>query len=89
MRFVQYTQTGTIRQRQFANRFTGSRFAVNASCYTGNLSLDGNASRKSICKTLGKYFASNFQGLLKTLSSQMTRLSQTRPILPEVDLQNT
>ena len=31
MRIVQYTQTATIRQRQFANRFTGSRFAVDAS----------------------------------------------------------
>ena len=26
---VQYTQTDTIRERQFANRSTGSRFAVN------------------------------------------------------------
>ena len=47
-------QTVTIRQRQFANRFTGSRFAVNASRYTGNLInhllLNGNAYRKSICK---------------------------------------
>ena len=30
MRTVQYTQTATIRQRQFANHFTGSRFAVDA-----------------------------------------------------------
>ena len=47
-------QTVTIRQRQFANRFTGSRFAVNASRCTGNLInhllLNGNAYRKSICK---------------------------------------
>ena len=93
MRVFQYTQTATIRQRQFANRFTGSRFAVNASRYTGNLinhlSLDGNASRKSICKTLRKYFASNCQGLLKTLSNQMTRFSKSRPVLPEVDLEDT
>ena len=26
---VQYTQTDTIRERQFANRYTGSRFSVN------------------------------------------------------------
>ena len=98
MRFVQYTQTATIRQRQFANRFTGSRCAVNVSRYTGNLinhlALKGNASRKSICKIIDieniwKYFASNCQGLMKTLSNQMTRFSQSRPVLPEVDLQDT
>ena len=93
MRIVQYTQTATIRHRQFANRFTGSRFAVDASRYTGNLinhlSLDGNAYRKTICKTLRKYFASNCQGLLKTLSNKITRFSQSRPVLPGVDLQDT
>ena len=60
-RVVQYTQTATIRQRQLANRSTGSRFAVNASRYTGNLinhlSLDGNAHRKSVYKTRRKCFA--------------------------------
>ena len=75
---VKYTQTATIRQRQFANRSTGSRFAVNAVRYTGNLiihlSFDGNAYQKSICKTLGKHFASNYQGSLKMLSNRTTRL---------------
>ena len=44
-----------------------------------HLSLDGNAYRKSICKTLGKYFASNCQGLLKMLSNRLhsTRLHST------------
>ena len=55
-RVVQYTQTATFRQRQLANRSTGSRFAVNAFHYTRNLinhlSLDGNAHRKSIYKTI-------------------------------------
>ena len=49
---VKYTQTATIRQRQFANRSTGSRFAVNAVRYTGNLiihlSFDGNAYQFTI-----------------------------------------
>ena len=44
-------QIATICQRQFANRSTGSRFAVNASRYTGNLinhlSLDGNRHTRS------------------------------------------
>ena len=55
------------------------------------LSLDGNAYRKSICKTLGKYFASNCQGLLKMLSNRLhsTRLSLSRPVIPQVDLQDT
>ena len=74
MRVVQYTQTATIRQRQLANRSTGSRFAVNVSRYTGNLinhlSFDGNVYRKLICKTRRKYFASNCPGLLKMFSSQ-------------------
>ena len=74
-RVVQYTQTATIRQRQLANRSTGSRFAVNAFRYTRNLinhlSLDGNAHRKSIYMTLRKYFASNCQGLLKMLSIRL------------------
>ena len=44
-----------------------------------HLSLDGNAYRKSICKTLRKYFASNCQGLLKMLSNRLhlTRLHST------------
>ena len=54
-----------------------------------DLSLDGNAYRKTICKTLRKYFASNCQGLLKTLSNKITRSSQSRPVLPEVNLQDT
>ena len=61
--------------------------------FTGNLinhlSLDGNAYRKKICKTLRKYFASNCQGLLKKLWNKITRFSQSRPVLPEVDLQDT
>ena len=74
-RVVQYTQITTILQRQLANRSTGGRFAVNAPRYTGNLinqlSLDGNAHRRSIYKTLTKYFASNCQGLLKMLSIRL------------------
>ena len=47
-------------------------------------SLDGNAYRKSICKTLGKYFASNCRGLLKMLSN---RLDSTRvELLVSVDV---
>ena len=34
-------------------------------------SLYGNAYRKSICKTLGKYFVSNCRGLLKMLSNRL------------------
>ena len=82
-----------IRKRHFTNRSTGSRFAVNASRYAGNLinhlSLDGDAYRKSICKTLTKYFASNCQGLSKMLSNRKTRRSESRPVIPEIDLQDT
>ena len=49
------------RHDSFANRFTGSRFAVNVSRYTGNLInhllVDGNANWMSICKTLAEYLA--------------------------------
>ena len=82
-------QTVTIRQRQFANRFTGSRFAVNASRYTGNLinhhKLNGNAYRKSICKTLRKHFASNCQGLLKSLSNRLDSTRFERLVSVKVD----
>ena len=54
------------------------------------VSVDVDSShRRSICKTLRKYSASNCKGLLKMLSNQTTRLSQSRPVLPEVDLQDT
>ena len=45
--------------------------------------------RKSICETLRKYSASNYQGSLKILSNRTTRHSRSRPVIPEVDLQNT
>ena len=90
---VQCTQTATIRQRQLANRSTGSRFAVDASRYTENLinhlSLHGNAHRKSICKTLRKYSASGHERGLEILSNRTTRHSWCRPVIPEVDLQDT
>ena len=61
-----------------------------------HLSLDGNAYRKSICKTLRKYFASNYQGLLKMFSNRLhstrlhsTCLSYSRPVIPQVDLLDT
>ena len=94
-RVVQYTQTATIRQRQLANRSTGSRFAVNASRYTGNLinhlSLDGNAHRKSVYKTRRKCFA-NVKDCWKCCrfdSNQPPPLSLSRPVLPVVDLKDT
>ena len=44
---------------------------------------------KSICKTLRKYSASNYQGSLKMLSNPTTRHSWCRPVMPEVDLKDT
>ena len=44
---------------------------------------------KSICKTLRKYSASNYQGSLKMLSNPTTRHSWCRPAMPEVDLKDT
>ena len=71
-------QTVTIRQRQFANRFTGSRFAVNASRYTGNLInhllLNGNAYQKSICKQLSRV-VENVVESTRFDSNRTTRLS--------------
>ena len=55
-----------------------------------DLSVDVDSShRRSTCKTLRKYSASNCKELLKMLSNQTTRLSQSRPVLPEIDLQDT
>ena len=86
---VKYTQTATIRQRQFANRSTGSRFAVNAVRYTGNLiihlSFDGNAYQKSICKTLGKHSSSNYQGSFKMLSNRLDSTRVERLVSVKVD----
>ena len=86
---VKYTQTVTIRQRQFANRSTGSRFAVNAVRYTGNLiihlSFDGNAYQKSICKTLGKHSSSNYQGSFKMLSNRLDSTRVERLVSVKVD----
>ena len=93
MRFVQYTQTATIRQRQFANRFTGSRFAVDASRFYRKSDKPSLIRWKRIpekdLQDLHLYFASNCQGLLKTLWNKITRFSQSRPVLPEVDVQDT
>ena len=44
---------------------------------------------KSICKTLRKYSASNYQRSLKMLSNPTTRHSWCRPVMPEVDLKDT
>ena len=44
---------------------------------------------KSICKTLRKYSASNYQKSLKMLSNPTTRHSWCRPVMPEVDLKDT
>ena len=44
---------------------------------------------KSICKTLRKYSASNYQRSLKMLLNPTTRHSWCRPVMPEVDLKDT
>ena len=44
---------------------------------------------KSICKTLRKYSASNYQRSLKMLSNPTTRHSWCRPVMPEIDLKDT
>ena len=94
-RVVQYTQTATIRQRQLANRSTGSRFAVNASRYTGNLinhlSLDGNAHRKSVYKTRKSVSQMSriVENVVDSTRIEPPPLSLSRPVLPVVDLKDT